>query len=156
MGEFSEMRSTLAEITATLVGFAVIFGAFTAQRGGDGHSRERLTVIVEVGLVVIALCLLPELLVGWGLSKELALRALSALSAIYWIRWFIENYRIWGADHITPILFRAAVALDVIVFVCHVANSALIGTDALYTTGVFAALALVMVAFLAQFRVERA
>jgi len=149
------MRSTLAEISATLVGFSVIFGAFTGLRDADGHSKVRVAAIAETGLVVVALCFLPELLGGWGLPASTSLRVLSFLTSMYWLRWLLLAYEIRGAPHQTPILFRVAVSLHVAVFVCRVANGLLIATDALYTTAVFAALAIVGINFLAQFRVER-
>jgi hypothetical protein len=149
------MRSTLAEIAATLVGFSVIFGAFTGLRDTDGHSRVRVTAIAETGLVVVALCFFPELLVGWGLPEPTSLRALSALTAIYWLRWLWEGYQIRGATHQTPILFKVAVFLHVVVLTCSAANALLVASDALYTTAVFVALAIVGVNFLAEFRVER-
>ena len=62
MTELEGMRSTLAEIAVTLVGFSVIFRAFTGRRNADEHSYERVSVIVEMGLAVVALCFLPELL----------------------------------------------------------------------------------------------
>jgi hypothetical protein len=150
------MRSTFAEIAAMLVGFSVIFGAFTDLRNTDGHSRVRVTAIAETGLVVVALCFFPELLVGWGLPAPISLRVLSALTAIYWLRWLLLAYQIRGATHQTPILFRVAVVLHAVVLICCVANALLVASDALYTTAVFVALAIVGVNFLAQFRVERA
>jgi hypothetical protein len=155
MNDFADMRSALGEISATLIGFSVIFEAFTGRQTADGHSRERVMLIVEIGLMVVALCFLPELLVGLGLSQSISFRVLSSIVALYWLRWLILNYRIRGADHLTPILFRVATALHLIVVGCSIANAAVVGSDALYTTACFAGLAVVGCGFLAQFRIER-
>jgi hypothetical protein len=155
VSELHEMRSTLAEIAVTLVGFSVIFRAFTAQRAADEHSDARVTVIVEIGLAVVALCFLPEILVAWGVAKPVAFKAASGLMALYWLRWLMVTYQIRGRSHLTPIAYRIAAGLQFSVFGASAANAILISTDTLYTTAVFAALAVVGVSFWAQFRVER-
>lgn len=155
MSELEDMRSTLAEIAVTLVGFSVIFRAFTGQRNVDDHSDARVTVIVEIGLVVVALCFLPELLGAWGITKPVAFRAASGLMALYWLRWLMITYQIRGGSHLTPFAYMIAAGLQFSVFGASAANAILVGTDVLYTTAVFAALAVVGVSFWAQFRVER-
>lgn len=155
MSELEEMRATLAEISVTLVGFSVIFRAFTGQRDADEHSNARITVIVEIGLVVVALCFLPELLGAWGVAMPVAFRAASGLMALYWVRWLVVTYQISGVFHVTPFAYKASAVLQLSVFGASAANAFLFGTDVLYTTAVLAALAVVGVSFGAQFRAER-
>ncbi len=154
MNEFTEMRTTLGEIAATLVGFSIIFGAFTGRRRADEHSRDRVTLIIEVGLVVVALCFLPELFLGWGLSGPTAFRVLSGITGVYWLRWLVLSYRIRNEEHHTPMLFRAAVVLHLVIVGLSGMN-VMRGADVVYTSSVCAGLALVGLGFIAQFHVER-
>ena len=156
MSELEGMRATLAEISATLVGFSVIFRAFTGQRNVDGHSDARVTVIVEIGLVVVGLCFVPDLLAASGVATPIAFRAASGLMALYWVRWLVVTYQIRGDFHITPVAYRVAALLQLSVFGVSAANALFFGTEVMYTTAVLAALAVVGVSFWAQFRVERA
>jgi len=70
---------------------------------GGEHSDGRVTVIVEIGLVPVALCFLPELLGAWGVAMPVAFKAASGPMALYWLRCLMITYQIRDRSHLTPL-----------------------------------------------------
>ena len=154
--ELEELRSNLAEIAVTLVGFSAFFRVFRNRDGAaDGHSDSRLLVIIEVGLVVITACYLPEILESWGLTEAVSVKIGSAVLAFYWIRLLMLVVRIRKEQHATPITFKVVATMHVVIFGTSATNACLYGNDTLYTSTVFLGLVVVGTAFWAQFTAER-
>lgn len=154
--ELEELRANLSEIVVTLVGFSAFFRVFrNRDRVADGHSDARLLVIIEVGLVAIAACYLPELMESWGITEAASVKIASAMLALYWIRLLILVVRIRKEQHATPITFRVVAIMHAIVFGTSVTNAIWCGSDTLYTSTVFLGLVVVGTAFWAQFTAER-
>lgn len=153
--EIAETLASIAEVSATLLGFAAVFRAFRGELA-DQHSAERTLLVIEVGLIIVFMCYLPSLLMGAGIEASSSYRIISAVTALYWLRWFAMSYRLKDADHATPILFRAAVTFHVLIF--SVCSAAALGVlpqiGVVYLGVVIAILALVGMAFLAQFMTE--
>jgi len=153
--EVAETLASIAEVSATLLGFAAVFRAFRGELA-DQHSAERTLLVIEVGLVIVFMCYLPSVLMGAGLEASSSYRIISAFTALYWLRWFALSYRLKDEDHATPVLFRVAVGFHVMIFsVCSVAALGVLPkVGIVYLAVVIAILALVGMAFLAQFMTE--
>jgi hypothetical protein len=148
---------SIAEVAATLVGFAALFRAFTRESVADGHSESRLRVIIEQGLVVVLLCFLPAWALSFEWSEESAYRVIATAAALWLLRWLYICYSLWNVESQTPVAFRIAVALNLMAFLAFAASASdPVGkVEPLYLTGLLTILIHVGWTFLFQFRAER-
>ncbi len=153
--EVAETLASIAEVSATLLGFAAVFRAFRGELA-DRHSAERTLLVIEVGLIIVFMCYVPSLLTGTGLEASSSYRIVSAFTAAYWLRWFAVSYRLKDEAHSTPVLFRISVGFHALIFsTCSVAALGMLPrVEIVYLAVVIAILALVGMAFLAQFMAE--
>ena len=156
--ELPAVLASMAEGSITLAGFAAVFRAFGGAEDPDGHSRIRLNIVIEGGLVVAFLCYFPAWLSSAGFSSDAVWRSGSAIGALWVLfRMMIISFRILRSGAPLPVLYPVAVPIGVVSFLALVANTAgllpvtsysghLLGTVSLLTT--------VGVIFIAQFRAE--
>ena len=148
---------SIAEVSATLVGFSALFRVFSREKIADGHSEARLQVIIEQGLTVVLLCYLPAWADSFGWSEDATLRIIGGTAALWLVRWLYVFYSVWGAETRTPIAFRFALALNTLAFLSF-AICAIVGDESarpLYLTGIVVLLAHLGWTFLFQVKAER-
>ena len=150
---------SIGQIAVTLAGFAALLRAFRQKNAADAHSDPRLLSIVEQGLVVVLLCFLPTVLMGFGLGLEFSVRIVSALAAIWLIRWLRILYVARSAELSRPLKFayQAAVSLHIATFAAFtVCAIGVLGRfEPLYLAGVVLLVVEVGWTFLIQFQSER-
>src|SRR6185436_2177474 len=81
--ELPTVLASMAEGSITLAGFAAVFRAFGGNDDPDGYSRLRLTIVVEGGLVVAALCYFPSWLASLDLAANTVWRSSAAIGTIW-------------------------------------------------------------------------
>ena len=80
--ELPAVLASMGEGAITLAGFAAVFRAFGGAEDSDGHSRVRLNIVIEGGLVVALLCYFPAWLSSTGLSSDAVWRSSSAIGVL--------------------------------------------------------------------------
>jgi hypothetical protein len=150
---------SIAQVAVTIVGFAALLKAFNRESLSDPHADARLRSIVEQGLVVAVFCFLPALLASFELTPQNAARVISALAAIWLLRWLYILYVIRKAELHLSIAwrYRTAVVLHLVAFTAFLASaSGVIGRpEPLFLSGIVTLVSIVGWAFLAQFHIER-
>jgi hypothetical protein len=149
----------MAEGSITLAGFASVFRAFGSADDPDGYSRLRLTIVIEGGLVVAALCFLPSWLASLDLAVDSVWRFSSGIGAIWPLfRFILVAFGIVRKGPPFPVLYLFAAPLGLISFLAFAATAAEFIPMSAYSgflLGTLALLATIGIVFIAQFRAER-
>ena len=123
--ELPAVLASMGEASITLAGFAAVFRAFGGAEDPDGHSRIRLNIVIEGGLVVAFLCYFPAWLSSAGFSSDAVWRSGSAIGALWVLfRMMLISFRILGSGAPLPVLYPVAVPIAVLSFLALVANTA--------------------------------
>ncbi len=154
------MLDSLAEVSVTLAAFAAVFRAFAAGSDPDGHSTVRLNAVIEGGLLLAFISFLPSALHSASLAEDMAYQISSGVGG-FWalLRGTIPGVRIIRGGSPLPALFPLAYALHLMAlvpFVLGALGAGPVGTAAAHQVGCVGLFGWIAVAFLAQFRVERA
>ena len=154
------MLDSLAEVSVTLAAFAAVFRAFAAGSDPDGHSTVRLNAVIEGGLLLAFISFLPSALLSVSLTEDTAYQFSSGVGGIWTaLRGILTGVRIIRGGWPLPALFPLAFALALTALVSFTLGA--LGTGPLagiagHQLGCVALFAWIAVAFVAQFRVERA
>jgi hypothetical protein len=157
--EVPAILASMAEGSITLAGFAAVFRAFGGNDDPDGYSRLRLTIVIEGGLVVAALCYFPSWLASLNLAADAVWRSSAAIGAIWPLfRFILVAFGIVRKGPPFPVLYVFAAPFGLISFIAFAATAAGFfpgGSYAGFLLGTLTLLATVGTVFIAQFRAER-
>ena len=156
--EIPSVLASMAEGSITLAGFAAIFRAFGGAEDPDGHSRIRLNIVIEGGLVVALLGYLPAWISSAGFSPDTVWRSSSAIGALWgFFRLMLTAFRVFRSSAPFPVLYTVVVPIGAVSFVSFAANTAGLLPVTSYSGHLLGTLSLLMtvgVIFIAQFRAE--
>lgn len=149
----------IGQISITIVGFAAVLKAFEREHTTDEHTDPRIQSIVEQGLVLVILCFLPTMLIGFGLNRDISIVVSASLATIWLTRWLYIMFIIRKAELSSSIavMYRFAVVIHYTAFVLFLLSAIRLyaQTEALYFAGILFLFACVGWAFFAQFKIER-
>jgi len=153
-----ESLQSIGEASLTFMGLAAVFNAFSRKDAGDSHSPNRISVVVEGGLILTIACFVPVVFMSIGLEDPWPWRIGSLLGVFFGIRATYMAVTDSVKPGNTPYLLVIAMTLDVttaVTFLVCVFGTAEWPIASLYLAGVLQMLGFVGVSFIGQFRVEQ-
>lgn len=84
----------VAELAAAFAGFTALVSVFQDPRGRERTiNLIRLQQMLELSLLVVGLCLLPDVILATGTQRETAFRTAAVLGGAAWLLLFVVQIR---------------------------------------------------------------